>query len=289
MRKRVLFYLIIFCCVTALGCAKVQPFGESDDELILPIQNYQDALEPEIQFLGKVEGAVKADWHGITRGAPLESESVVYGHIGSGNVVEKALIVRTYKIRGESDTLLPDLMIRNKHLLDSGTVEIASKRLIYKLLIDQGGVGENEKKLISDKGLVISGCYLLKAYSGKLTGVFEKSKSHILYFERIDAGQTGVECRELIQTEGTLLEMGKPLINNFTAKADACVGKLLGVETDVERVAGEQTSKKTDDAAPFEGTSVLERKLNTLKNLLDKGLITQDDYDRKKLKLLEDF
>jgi hypothetical protein len=236
-----------------------------------------------------VKGAEKADWQSKMRGAPFESESMVYGHIGNGNVVEKALIIRTYEIRGASATLLPDLILKNKHLLNSGTVKIASKELKYTIAIDQGEVEKNEKKLISDKGLVFSDCYFLKAYSGRLPGIFKKSISHILYFEKPGAGRTGVECKNLIQTDGLLSEMGKTLLSDFTVKADACVSKFLGVNNIGKSVAAEPTPEKSTAETPLEGASEIERKLTTLKSLLDKGLIVQDDYDRKKLKLLEDF
>ena len=39
----------------------------------------------------------------------------------------------------------------------------------------------------------------------------------------------------------------------------------------------------------IEKSDELERKLGTLKNLLDKGLITQEDYNKKKQQLLEGF
>jgi len=289
MKKKVLYYLTALFFVTAMGLAEHQPaWGAwgSSNQLLTPIDDFQYILQPDLHFLGKGRAPLKADWESTSMGARLESESLFYGQIGNNGAVEKLLIIRTYEIKGGSSVLLPDLDFRNKTLLGSGTQKIAEKEFSYKLLVDQGMIEKTELDLIRKKGLVMSDCYFLKAYSGKLMGFFQKSKSQILYLERIGNGKTGAACVQSVRAED-------PVVKDIAARADKYFGKLLGAKDSgkstpetpvVQKPAAEKPVEKS-----IEKSDELERKLGTLKNLLDKGLITQEDYNKKKQQLLEGF
>lgn len=288
--KKVFLYLAILSCSAALtGCAQYLALMDSNDKSLAPIENYQNALEPDLRFLGKVSAPVQAGWESNCNDASLENESIVYGEAGSEGTIRKLLVVRTYKVRGKDSMVLPRLDLDRLPLLDSGSVRIASRQFDYKLLLDQGTIGKDEKKLIGSKGLSTTGCYFLKTYSGRLeTGLFVKSVSHILYYESVDASNQGAACRQLIESPAV-----KNLVNDFSATADGLVRKLISTgstsggasENDIGKAPGE----KINPEIPAQGQDELERKLTTLKGLLDKGLITQEDYDRKKEELLEDF
>ncbi|MBN1380925.1 MAG: SHOCT domain-containing protein [Deltaproteobacteria bacterium] len=282
MKKNILYCLMVIFCVISVGCAKIQTVVSSSDELLLPIENHQSVLKPDFQFLGKIYVPLNVDGNHMSQGARLESESLVYGQSSSENVIEKALITRTYEIRGASSEFLPDLDFHHLQSLGSGTLRIASKKLSYHLLVHHNILEENEKKLISDNKLHMGDCYLLKAYTGKLKSYFTKAKSHILYLERISNGKTGSVCNQVIRADDQRIGI-------FSARADKYVGKLFGVNTEEKNVPAEPSAKKPDIGIPVDKGTELEKKLTTLKSLLDKNLITQDDYNKKKSKLLEDY
>jgi len=292
MQKKLLYCVIVFCCMAAGGCAQNQLLNMSgrSDESISTIKNYQDVLTPEFRFLGKVAGAARADWSSTVQGgSTFESESLLYGQVGDGNIITRGLIVRTYKVRGEAADRLPGPVSSKSDALGSGTVKITGRTLAYELMAESNFLQRHEAKIIHDKGYTMSACYLVKAYSGKLAGFFEKATSHIIYFENSEDGQAGISCARLAESV-VLSADQKMLMNEFGVRGDTTVGTLLGGGAAPETAVAETSAPtKTDVAVPTTGTTELERKLSTLKKLLDKGYITQEDYDKKKLELLENF
>lgn len=266
MSKEMMRWTMVFILVAAIT-AYTHPLSAGSSKPMTPIENYQSALQPDMRFLGKTAAPVKADWSSVSSGAVMEGEALVYVQTGSGNVVEKALIVRTYQIRGGPSTLIPDLDLGNTTLLHKGTTEIGSKDFSYAVLIDQGLIEGPEKKLIKNKGLLMHDCYLHKTYSGKLMDFFQKSKSQILYLERIN------NCRSANQMEAKVM-------NDFSARGDSYLRTLLGVSPSTALRKSEMHPGKDD---------TLETKLTTLKKLLDAGLITKEDYQKKKTQLLDEF
>ncbi|MDT8272976.1 MAG: SHOCT domain-containing protein [Desulfomonilia bacterium] len=279
--------MVALCCLAMLGCAQTRIPLESEDESISHIKNHREALAPDLQFLGKVRGAEKAAWSSRLRGATLQSESLVYGSVSDNQVVERGIIVRTYKILGESDELLHDLFTDNTHVIDSGSMEVAGKDFSYDLLAKQDVLARNERNLMGSRGLIIKDCYLVKEFRSNMRGFFDKSKSHILYFEATHLDQTGSECVHLFKDVPT--EQYSAALLTFTQEADRYLTMLLGGKPAVESAADKQTTMDSDQGEPGSRRTEIERKLTTLKNLLDKGLITEGDYEKKKAELLEEF
>jgi hypothetical protein len=285
MKKIACSVMALISAVAFVCCAQCRAVLGSSDQPIAPVANYRDALKPDLQFLGKVSAPVKAGWESEHSDARLESESLVYGQAESGGTIEKLLVIRTYQVRGESSMVLPELDLDRQPVLDSGTVSVSSTQFAYTLLPGQGSIGQDERELIGSKGYSMAGCYLLKAYSGRLkTGLFAKTVSHILYFEGTGAGSTGAACTQFIQSQDN-----KRLVNGFSAAADGYVGTLISTAEKGKSVSKETTDEMVLPEMPARRASELERKLTTLKGLLDKGMITQEDYNKKKEKLLEDF
>jgi hypothetical protein len=288
MWKKLIPISFIIYSLTMFGCASGKLFMEHDDESLSLIKNYQDALEPEFQFLGKVKGAANADWQSISRDASFESESLLYGKVGNKNIVEKGVIIRTYKIRGESANQLAKFFPKNKHILDSGDISIAGKDYSYDLFAMQDILELNEKKIIADKSLLIKDCYLVKEYRGDVKSIINKSKSRMLYFDAVDTGQTDVQCKQLADPN-TLSEKDKSRLRDFSHHSDEYIFKLLNGKSIVDMSASKPVQGKAADEKMVVETTEIEKKLSALKILLDKGLITQSDYDKKKAELLDNF
>jgi len=269
------------------GCAQTRLLLESEDESISHIKNHREALAPEFQFLGKVRGPEKAAWSSRLRGATLQSESLVYGGVSDDQIVERGIIVRTYKILGESDELLHDLFTDNTHVIDSGSMEVAGKDFSYDLLAKQDVLARNERNVMGSKGLIMKDCYLVKEYRSNVRGFLDKSKTQILYFDATHLDQTGSECVQLFKD--VPIEQDSPTLLGFTREADRYFTMLLGGKPAEKSTADKQTTMDSDQEEPGSGTTEIERKLTTLKNLLDKGLITEGDYEKKKAELLEEF
>jgi hypothetical protein len=287
MYRKILHYIIAICCISIFGCAQNETILGNRNESISQIKNYQEALAPDFQFLGRVKGTGKAEWSYRLRGATLESESLLYGRMSNGNV-EKGMIVRTYKIRGESDALVSSFFAKNEHIIDSGSIEIAGRTIPYDLLAEQDIFDRDEKKLVDSKGLIMKNCYLVKDYRVDLGRLFDKSRSQILFIDSVHAGKTGLDCMQL--TENMLpAKDNKSLFSEFNQQADTYVNMLLAGKTAEKSATDKRVAKESGTEVPVSGTTELESKLSTLKKLLDNGLITQSDYEKKKAELLEKF
>lgn len=288
MKKGILYCCFAaFLCVVAVGCANMKSFVSNGSGLMAPIENHESVLRPDFQFLGKVKSPLKAGWHkgqsGLD-GLMMDGESVVYGQFGAGGVLEKAILVRTYEIRGASEDLLPDIDFQRLKVLGSATQTIADHDLSSTLLIGHAPISLDEKRTIGHDKISTSDCYLIKTYSGKLKSYFIKSKSHIFYLEKIDKGnEADASCKHVA--------IGKddPRISDFSERADQYVVKLLGASGVAKTVSADPSGKKTDAGGTLEESGDLEHKLSTLKSLLDKGLITPEEYHQKKMKLLENY
>lgn len=281
MKKMKKAYYFSCILVVMLGLANANIVLGSASMPIAPIENYQSALQPDLRFLTKIEAPVPADWSSRAVGAVMESESIIYVDTGVGSAVEKGIIIRTYQIRGGPKDIIPDMDFRNKAILAKGTSRIASKDFSYAILIDQGLIDQNEIKSIKDGGLLVPDCKIVKVYRGKLLGYFQKSKSQIIYFERIKNTETPSACNNMTPSETDM--------KSFSDRADVYFRQLLSVKDNEITTANETTAKKPKSEVSIGKDNDLEKKLSTLKNLLDKRLITQEDYEKKKAKLLEEF
>ena len=161
---------------------------------------------------------------------------------------------------------------------------------------------ENEASHIAAKGITIPGCLLVKTLE-KATNLGNKSRLQILYFE--DIGNSA--CAALTEVS-TPSEDQKALITSFVSRSNASLqfmateesGKserFITAQPTKERreppaVQAEETiapAAQADVAKPVERVERpgIGSKLHLLKGLLDDGLITQEDYDRKKQELLD--
>ena len=287
MYRKTRYYMTALCCIAIIGCAQNKILLDNGDESISEIENLREALAPDLQFLGKVKIAEKAGSVTRPRGASLTSESLVYGRVSEDNVLEKGMIIRTYEILGESGNILDDLFTKNDTIIDSGTMRIAGRNISYDLLAEQDILEQNERKLTESKGLIVKDCYFVKDYRVNLKGLLDKSKSQILFFDTIDTGRADLACMQLAHN----VPQGKDTLplSEFNRQADASLKILLEGKPDVKNSSGEGAVLESDVGSPASGTTELERKLSTLKKLLDKGLITQTDYEKKKSELLEEF
>ncbi len=283
MQKKSIYALIALCLIMAWGCAHEQ---------LTPAPDRAGTLD-DLTFIGSVKGAESADWSSRTQGATLTSESLIYGDIGSGEVLTRGIIVRTYSVRGASADFLPILFADSKGVFDAGSIRIEGNQYKYALVTDSTILRRNEQTFIDSKGYTTSECYLIKGYSGRLAGLLDKSKTHILYFERIpDAAHGGISCAQRGGPD-SLSPTQRVTLSEFGARGDAYVRTFRGAGKVKEEtaVSTEPVREKTAVTVPAQEKTEtqIERKLRTLKGLLDKGLITKEDYNGKKQELLKNF
>lgn len=287
MYRKSFYNILAMCCILFFGCAQTKTLLNEENESISLIKNHQEALTPSLKFIGKVIGGEDPMLSTILRGASLKSESLVYGHVTENNVIEQGMIIRTYRIYGESDTPLDDLLRVNNHVIDSGNMEIAHKQIMYDMLAEQDILKQNEKDLIGSKGLSIQDCYLVKYYRVDHSGFLDKNRSQIVFFDSTYLEKIDHDCIHL--TKKPLPEQDTLQFNEFNRQADSYLRTLLEGKAAERIEAGSQASMSPGSETPDSGPTEIERKLSTLKILLDKGLITQSDYEKKKSELLENF
>jgi membrane protease subunit (stomatin/prohibitin family) len=90
-------------------------------------------------------------------------------------------------------------------------------------------------------------------------------------------------------TMRTFDTLEKAAVNSGTAGSLLAGGLGLGLGTGAGYQAGQQLGKAITHPPDIQAAEGIEGKLKKLKNLLDAGLITQEDFDSKKQKILEEF
>jgi hypothetical protein len=230
--------------------------------------------------------------------------SYLFAKTTAAKRLAKGVVIRLSIITGDPNQWSPDLLAGAENVLEEGKIRIEDKsspegilsmKEPYRYGIFTGArvLLENEASHITAKGITMPGCLLVKTLE-KATSLGNKSRMHLLYFEDI-----GSEACTALTGASTPSEDQRALITSFIGRSNSAI-QFMAAEEDgtgqrlISAPPATADKKplapaaKTGETAPVGGELPdIASKLHTLKELLDKGLITQEDYERKKQELLD--
>jgi len=272
MKKMALAIVCIVFYALLSGCASLRVERLVQDNVFYSsYPQYAIKVDPEIKFVGKVDNSMyrQSDTDPLFS-ANIKSDAYFFAQI-KDNRVNKGVLIKFDELN--TGYWLPDLFDKVKTKLVSGVTKINEVSYQY-VITNMPMANTSEIKYITDKGYITSNCYLWKALKAKKS---EQVLLSIIYTEDISNNEElkGYKCFDWNKSE-LLLEDQKKFLREFNLRADKNIEilKVSNIPQYTEKVQSE------DD---------VELKLKKVKELFDKGLINQEEYNNKKAELLKKY
>lgn len=314
MRHKVLFIGTVLCLIAFAGCAEVekfQPTRSVGDNIFFSSSNPQIKMKvnPELTYLGMTEMTLEESREGGLRlnidDAEVNSRqfSYLFAKTTASQRLQKGVVIRLSVITGDPNQWSPDLLTGAENVLEAGKIQIEDKsspdgilasKEPYRYGIFTGSevLLGNEASHIAAKGITMPGCLLVKTLE-KTTSLGNKSRMHILYFEDI-----GSEACTALTGASTPSEDQRALITSFIGRSNSAIQfmaaegddagqRLISAPTRAEQEEPPAVKEATAKPAGEEERPDIASRLHTLKGLLEEGLITKEDYEKKKQELLD--
>lgn len=236
----------------------------------------------------------------------LEATSYLFGQTDQDNRITKGVLIRMLVIHGDPSQVVPDIFLNaGKSILESGEMKIREEIYQYDLYPDQELLTQKEKRLLANGG--VPPCFLVKRLSIK-AGFGNKSRIHVLYFEDLAKTCGNLPCGACLDSKNLSAEQ-KLFLQGFADRSFASIRFLKAkafedttsryVDSELKtqpapvqvapRVAQPAPAEKAPPASESIQTDALEKRLEALKRIYEKNLISKEDYEKKKAEILKEF
>ncbi|MBN2539402.1 MAG: SHOCT domain-containing protein [Deltaproteobacteria bacterium] len=284
----------------------LQPKREITDNIFyLSSPEIKLKISSDLRFIGKVKGdnPVKQEVASRVKDPlenSLQSTSYIFGQTGNGNIFKRGIIIRIHTVMGDPSQTTPALF-PGEDRLESGVIQILDEDYRYFILASPEALLKHEQRFLS--GFSMPDCFLAKCL--EKSGSFgNKTKIQILYLEEISIPD--LRCSEWADA-GALSEIQRLSLDDFIDRSYSSIRfmeKTKIADRTSKYVDSKEGEPEAGDASRYietgrgiqqqpiavgTGDGNIEKRLQTLKELLEKGLITQEDYDQKKTQILENF
>jgi hypothetical protein len=308
MKNKAIYPLIIISFFMLTGCGTfekklgiVQLQNQASVENNLFSSSFPELklqMNRELKYLGSVQIGEKGESRTTARTDSYDNmadaTAYLFGQMDPRKRITRGVLIRRLVMHGDPSQALPEIFTQtHENTLESGEMKILKAEYQYKLYTEQELFTEQEKELL--KNIRVPSCFLVKQLAAR-EGFGNKSQAHVLYFE--DASNT---CEK--QPCGACLnpnrrtEDQKQFIQGFTDRSFASIRFLQTktVEDTTSRYV--DTVPKAQTAPPVTAPPVsepakadtAEKRLEALKRLYEKNLISQEDYEKKKAEILKEL
>jgi hypothetical protein len=250
-------------------------------------------INPELEYLGDAQFSQSTDKQ--TRMQNLNENifsehSYLFGQLDENRRLLKGVLIRTMVMRGDPNQAVNEQFFTMENPLDSGNMKILDEDYKYDLYTQQNLFTDEEKTLLSQSS--IPPCILVKKLESK-AGIGNKARLQIAYFEDI-SNTKGLACKEALSARDLTGEQ-RQFVQAFTDRSYQSV-RFLKTKVDTTSKYVDSDAKDTEAVkapAPQDtGASkvqTIENRLKTLKDLHDKNLITNEEYEMKRAKILKEL
>lgn len=256
------------------------------------------ALERDLVYLGNVRNSRNPEDYPTDRRTPgdgtCESASYLFGQTDEKNRLSRGVLIRVLVAWGDPNQPGQDRRsggALDRHLLDSGKILILQEEYRFRLSVLPHLFTEGELNLLN--GARAPRCMLVRELE-KREGFGNKARTLVYYFEDAslsDREQAGVDC-----LSGSIPSVAQEdLIRDFTERSYQAIRFMKTGDTpeagpryeDAEKA--EQSDHKGVQTSGTDGAGTVEKRLRSLKDLFEKDLITQEEYEQKKAEILKDL
>lgn len=245
-------------------------------------------VSDELAYLGTVQENAVDNGSSSTNSdeSTFEAFSYLFGQAGPGKGLTRGIVIRVLVARGNPNQEAQERFlreIRHQTTLESGRVKILEEEYRQELSLDTDLLTPGEKGLL--KGAPTPSFFLVKTLEKK-DGFGGKSRALISYFEDASQAYPGVAGSGPAGPGAPDPARDKAL-NDFKERSFASL-RFLKADPVMDT-----TSRYVDlEAGGGEAGEVkasVQGRLETLKSLFDKGLITKDEYEKKKAEILKEL
>lgn len=296
MFRKIVLYVAAISLVMVHGCAEFDQLQVKREVRGNVFSSTTPRLELRIDDDLKLIGAVEEERvpeRKSFENDPLENTtkylSYIFGDTAGDGMVVRGVVIRIRTITGNPNQVIEPLLPDRRNALVSGMTKILGDEYHSYAVAGENLFTGKERRALS--GQNISGCLLVKGLERDF-GLGNKSLLQILYFERILTSGGSPQCVKW-QDPGALTDEQDRFLGGFLGRSCQGIRFVKGgevvdstakyVDRDKNKDAAVETSPPA--AAPRAGD--IEERLEILKNLRDKDLITREEYDRKKAEILE--
>lgn len=242
-------------------------------------------------------------------GENVEATSYLFGQIDQNNRIAKGVLIRMLVMHGDPSQVVPEMFAKtSKNILESGEMKILEEKYQYDLHTEQALFTQKEKGLLVNSR--VPSCFLVKQLSIK-AGLGNKSRVQVLYFEDVSNTCGNRPCGTCLDPKNRTAEQ-KQFLQGFTDRSYASIRflKTRTIEDTTSRYVDAEPKMQSAPAekvrpapvvvpvAPVEKAppvaesikaDTLEKRLEALKRIYEKQLISKEDYEKKKAEILHEL
>jgi hypothetical protein len=263
-------------------------------------------VDQELKYLGSVQQLNDSPENQISDlRDPMENiseaTSYLFGQIDRNNRMAKGVLIRMLVMHGDPSQVVPEMFTKiNQNILESGEMKIFEGIYQYDLHTEQKLFSQKEKELLVNSR--VPSCFLVKQLSSK-AGLGNKSRVQLLYFEDVSDTCGNRPCGACLDSKSRPAEQ-KQFLQGFTDRSYASIRflKMRTIEDTTSRYVDAEPKMPPAPVvvpvAPVEKappvvesikTDTLERRLDALKRIYEKNLISKEDYEKKKAEILNEL
>jgi hypothetical protein len=256
-------------------------------------------MNRELKYLGS---AVIAEYVGENRGQntdprerSFDADAYLFVQADPRRRITKGVLIRMLTMHGDPSQEAPAVFTKtSQNILESGETKILNDAYHYDVYTEQELFEPKEKALL--KNIRVSPCLLVKRLSLK-SGLGHKSRVHVIYFEDASGACGKQACGDCLAPKSRTADQ-KQFFQEFTDRSFASIRfqETTTIEDTTSRyvdtVPKVQPAPAAEKASPVSEPGkleMLEKRLETLKRVYEKNLISQEEYEKKKAEVLNEL
>jgi hypothetical protein len=259
------FILLVFL----FGCASIQVSGNL---FVSKNPDVSVLVDPSFKYIG----SDKDSWLGDSvTGTKIryEEESFLFLKEKSREVIGHSIVILSLQKIQTSYT--SDLFSNKKTYLENDIETLGYNEYQYITRIEFPSMSKYITRYLTNNGIILPTCIMVKRYS---RAVYPNKLMAITYLEELPRGP--YKCTDWANKE--MLQEGQKIIIKAFSKRGNESFKVIADSAEITNISFPQKATK-------ENWSEKAEKIKALRELLEKKLITQEEYDEKKKQLLEEF
>lgn len=267
MRKTIFgFIFLIFC----FGCASTQV---TENLFVSKNPDLSVLVEPAFKYIGTNKGRWGQDSVGNMKFLNYEEESSFFIKEKSGEKIGKSILILSIQKVETQYTI--DLFPKIVKHLENDMTTLGNDKYQYITQIEYPTTKNHKMRWLKDNGIIFPTCVILKRHA---RAVYPNTLMVIEYLEELPDG--GDRCHNWLNKD-FFKDDQKEFVKLFSKRAQDSFKFVGYIENHIQTQSPQKSLK--------EGWSEATEKIKALGELLEKKLITQEEYDQKKKNLLEQF
>jgi len=271
-------------------------------------------ISQDLKYLGSAQLVETTDnrisWN-TNAGENVEATSYLFGQIDRNNRVANGVLIRMLVMHGDPSQAVPAIFSKSiKNVLESGEMKILEEKYRYDLYAEGDLFTRQEKGLLAASRM--PSCFLVKQLLVR-AGLGNKSRVQILYFEDGSSTCGDRPCGTCLDSQSLTADQ-KQTMKGFIDRSYANIRflKTRTVEDTTSRYVDAEPKMQPAPAekarpapvvvpvppvekappAPVADSikaDAVEKRLEVLKRIYEKNLISKEDYEKKKAEILKEL